>query len=328
MRILEAMVTSPPTCRSHARFFRGGQVHWEEWSSRAAHGQEEGRPVVLVHGISDSCRTWNRVAPALARRRRVYALDLPGHGRSDRHDAPYDVAWYAGVVAEWIRALGLSDFDLIGHSLGGGIAMRLLLERPGRVHRLGLVATGGLGPEVATPLRIAAVTGMLEMTAPLLMGVGTRAGMMVLGGNFDPEERRHLVQMNARPGTARAIFRTLRAAVDLKGQREHLMDHAHRLDALPPVAVYWGDRDPVIPARHAEEVHRYLEGVTVRRFAGAGHYPHREAPEIVPEILRFLDEPQVAPRVRPGVLSPRAEAEARPSLWRRIPGAGLIPDIP
>jgi pimeloyl-ACP methyl ester carboxylesterase len=316
------MAMSPTACRSLTRFFRGCDLHWQEWAPR----DEVKRPAVLVHGLSDSCRTWNHIAPALAKDRRVYALDLPGHGFSNRPDVPYEVAWYAGVVADWIRSLGLEEFDLVGHSLGGGIAMRVLLEPPGRVGRLALVSAGGLGLEVAMPLRVAAVTGMLELTAPLLMGVGTRAGMMVLGGNFDAEEQKHLARVNALPGTARALFRTLRHAVDLKGQREHLLDHAHRMAELPPVAVYWGEKDPVIPVRHADEVQRYLEGVTVRRFANVGHYPHREAvPEMLPALMRFLDEPQPAPRLRPGVRSPRAALEARPSFWRRLPGAGFAP---
>jgi pimeloyl-ACP methyl ester carboxylesterase len=316
------MTMSGTPCRSLTRFFRGCDLHWQEWAPRA----EAKRPVVLVHGLSDSCRTWSHIAPALANERRVYALDLPGHGFSNRPDVPYEIGWYAGVVSDWIRSLGLEDVDLIGHSLGGGIAMRVLLERPARVGRLGLVSAGGLGLEIAMPLRIAAVTGMLELTAPLLMGVGTRAGIMVLGGNFDPQERRHLARVNAFPGTARALFRTLRGAVDLKGQREHLLDHAHCMADLPPVAVYWGENDPVIPVRHADEVQRYLEGVTVRRFAKVGHYPHREAvSEMLPALVRFLDEPQAPPRLRPGVRSPRAVLEARTSFWRRLPGARFAP---
>nr|WP_275938748.1 alpha/beta fold hydrolase [Sorangium cellulosum] len=298
------------TCRSHVRSFPEGEVHWEEWHPPPRSGESR-RPVVLVHGLSDSCRTWNRLAPALAARRRVYALDLPGHGHSDRPEAPYTVAWYASVVADWIRALGLRDFDLIGHSFGGSIAMCVAIERPGRVHRLALVAAGGFGSEVALPLRLAAVTGVLDLAAPLLMGVGTHAGMLVLGGNFNAAERRHLARVNARPGTARALSRTLRHAIDLRGQREHLMDIAHRLPEIPPLAVYWGDRDPVIPARHAADVDRYLEGVTVRRFARAGHYPHREAvAELSPDLLRFLDEPRAPPRLRAGARAPRASAAA------------------
>ncbi|WP_437960707.1 alpha/beta fold hydrolase [Sorangium sp. So ce119] len=299
------------TCRSHVRVLSAGEIHWEEWSPPRNSGAGK-RPVVLVHGLSDSCRTWNRLAPALAAGgRRVVALDLPGHGQSARPDAPYTVAWYANVAAEWIRALGLSDFDLVGHSFGGSIAMCVAIERPGRVHRLGLVAAGGFGSEVALPLRFAAVTGLLELAAPVLMGVGTHAGMLVLGGNFNAEERRYLARVNARPGTARALSRTLRHAIDLRGQREHLMDIAHRLPEIPPLAVYWGDRDPVIPARHAADVERYLEGVPVRRFARAGHYPHREAvADLAPDLARFLDAPQPTPRLRAGARAPRAAAVA------------------
>ena len=311
-------------CRSHRRSFLGGNVFWEEWAPHAGHAHERQRPAVLVHGLADTCRTWNKIAPALARDRRLYALDLPGHGQSSRYDGPYDVSWYAGLIGQWIRSLGLSDFDLIGHSLGGGIAMRVLLELPGRVHRLALVAAGGLGLEVAAPLRLASSTGLLDLAAPVLMGLGTNAGVRVLGGNFDEMERKHLVEMNGRPGTARALFRTLRQAVDRKGQREHLLDHAHRLRALPPLAVYWGDRDPVIPVRHAELVHEYLDGAVVRRFPNVGHYPHREAvPEILSELFRFLDQPQREPRLRPGARPPRAPEDTRPSLWRRLAGARL-----
>ncbi|HSN98833.1 MAG TPA: alpha/beta fold hydrolase, partial [Candidatus Nanopelagicales bacterium] len=249
-----------------------------------------------------------------------------GHGRSSRPDAPYDAAWYAGVVAEWISDLGLEEFDMIGHSLGGGIAMHVLAKQPGRVHRLALLAPGGLGMEVALPLRLAAVTGLLNIAAPLLMGVGTRAGIMVLGGNFNGSERRHLARMNSVPGTGRALSRTLRHTLDMKGQREHFLDHAHRLPELPPMAIYWGERDPVIPVRHADEVARYLDGVHVRRFANAGHYPHREAAtELLPEILRFLEEPQAAPSVRRGARPPRALTAARPRLLlpigRKVAGA-------
>jgi pimeloyl-ACP methyl ester carboxylesterase len=308
-------------CYSRVAFLHGDDVHWEEWRSRHVKGSEPRRPVVLLHGVSDSCRTWNKLAPELAASRRVYALDLPGHGHSGRPDASYDVRWYAAVVADWIRLLGLTDFDLIGHSLGGGIAMSMLIEPPGRAHRLGLVSPGGLGREVALPVRLAAVTGVVELAAPALMGVGTHVGMLLLGGNFDASERRHLARVNARPGTARALSRTLRRGADLRGQREHLMDHVDSIGELPPMAVYWGDRDPVIPVHHAAEVGRYLEGVAVRRFPKVGHYPHREATgALVPDLLRFLDDPQPTPRVRAGAHAAGQARGARSSRQQAAPG--------
>jgi pimeloyl-ACP methyl ester carboxylesterase len=297
--------------RSHVRFVRDADLHWEEYVVPGA--RRDRRPVVLLHGLSDSCRTWNLVAPALAARRRVLALDLPGHGRSARPDAPYDAAYYARTVSAWLEALRRDDpsldaFDVVGHSLGGGVAQRLLLESAGaRMQRLALVSAGGLGTEVALPLRIAAVTGAIEITGQLLMGVGTRAGIRVLGGNFGPDERRHLATVNARPGTARALGRTLRSVVDLRGQREHLLDHAHRLARLPPLRVFWGDRDNVIPVAHAEAALRAIDGIRVHRFPRVGHYPHREAvSDFVPALISFLDEPQPQPRIRHGARSPRA----------------------
>lgn len=300
--------------RSHVRFVQSGDLHWEEyvWTG-AAKSEQSQRPLVLLHGLSDSCRTWNRVAAALSKRRRVVALDLPGHGRSGRPDATYDASFYARTVALWLELLRAENpdfdaFDVVGHSLGGGIAQRLLLESIGpRIARLGLVSAGGLGVEVALPLRLAAMSGAIELTSPYLMGVGTRAGMRVLGGDFDAEDRKHLATVNAREGTARALARTLKSALDYRGQREHLLDHAHRLDRLPPIRVFWGDKDQVIPVAHAVAVVRFVEGASIRRFARAGHYPHREAAaDFLPELVSFLDDEQPEPRVRGGVRSPRA----------------------
>jgi pimeloyl-ACP methyl ester carboxylesterase len=313
---------SNTTRRSHRSSFRGGVVHWEEWGPRGVREQTDKRPVILLHGLADTCRTWNHITPVLARDRRVYAIDLPGHGDSSRYESSYDVHWYGELVAEWIRSLDIPDFDLMGHSLGGGIAMRVLLEKPAQVHRLVLVAAGGLGLEVAMPLRLAAMTGLLDRVVPSLMGMGTHAGVRVLGGNFNADERRHLADVNARPGTARTLSRTLRGALDMKGQREHMMDYAHRMGELPPIAVYWGDDDPVLPVRHAERLHHYIEGALVRRFPNVGHYPHREAvPELLPDLFKFLDEPQQTPRFRHKAKAPRAPEESVFSFWRKFADA-------
>lgn len=310
---------SNTTRHNHRSSFRGGVLHWEEWAPRGAQEHPDRRPVVLLHGLADTCRTWNHISPILARDRRVYAIDLPGHGDSSRYESSYDVHWYGELVAEWIRSLDIPDFDLIGHSLGGGIAMRVLLEKPACVHRLVLVAAGGLGLEVAMPLRLAAMTGLLDRVIPELMGMGTHAGVRVLGGNFNADERRHLAEVNSRPGTGRTLSRTLRGALDMKGQREHMMDYAHRMGELPPIAVYWGNNDRVLPVVHAERLDNYIEGAVVRRYPNVGHYPHREAvPEMLPDLFKFLDEPQQTPRFRHKAKAPRAPEETRFSFWRKF----------
>jgi pimeloyl-ACP methyl ester carboxylesterase len=294
------------------------------------------RPLVLLHGLSDSSHTWDRVAGVLARRRRVLMPDLPGHGRSSRPDASYSIRYYAGIVARWACAAGLRDFDLVGHSLGGGVAQRMLIElhrmrasspEPEtipRVRRLGLVASGGLGREVAWLLRVAAATGALERVGQPFMGRGTRVGMRILGGDFKESDRDRLARLNERVGSARAVSRTLGASVGLDGQRLHFLDHAHEIPALPPMAIFWGDRDRVIPVSHVDHATSFLEGVTVRRFARAGHYPHRESVhEFLPALLRFLDTEQASARLRS-----REKAEGFRVVLRRLLSASSAGELP
>lgn len=302
----------------HIRTVGDCDISWLEVSPREPSSSGRGAPpLVLLHGLSDSNHTWDLVAPTLGRSRRVLMPDLPGHGRSSRPDASYSIRWYARTIASWLRSFesasggpGLGEIDLVGHSLGGGVAQRILIElnRLGKagveglpqVRRLGLVASGGLGREVAWLLRLAAATGAVERIGQPFMDRGTRLGMRILGGEFKKPDRATLGRLNDRAGTARALSRTLGASVGLGGQRPHFLDHAHELPILPPIAVFWGDRDRVIPVSHVKDATTFLEGITVRRFERAGHYPHRECvPHFVPALVEFLDKPQSPPRIKP-----------------------------
>ena len=218
----------------------GTALHWAELGS--------GRPLLLLHGLSDSHRTWRRVAHQMSQTHRVLMLDLAGHGLSGRPDSPYDLDWHAEVVGRWIDSLGLDDFDLVGHSFGGGVAQYLLLTHAERVRRLGLVAPGGLGREVGLGLRLLSLPGSEHVIQPFL-GVGTRIALRtVCRSAFSPEAARWQAWANSAPGTARAMARTVRGVIDLGGQHRHFLDRAHEVEHLPPIAVYWGERDPILPA--------------------------------------------------------------------------------
>jgi pimeloyl-ACP methyl ester carboxylesterase len=272
------------------RFFAdvgGVEIHWVEVG--------RGRPLVLLHGLTDSHRTWRRVAPALALGSRVLMPDLPGHGLSGRPDAPYDLAWYAGVMGAWMDALGLDELDLVGHSFGGGVAQYLLLEHRHRVRRLGLVASGGLGAEVGLGLRLLAVPGLLDRFGQPFLGPATRLVMRTLG-SFDADDVAWQGWVNSMPGSARALGRTVRDVVSLRGQRRHFLDHAHAIPDLPPVAVYWGERDPIIPVAHAAGFASMVEGASITRFAACGHFPHRDcAVDLARELGGFLAAPGGGP---------------------------------
>lgn len=268
----------------------------------------EGRPLVLLHGLSDSHRTWSKVAPALARTRRVLMLDLPGHGLSARPDASYALDWHAGIVAAWLDALGLDDVDLVGHSFGGGVAQWMLLEHRARIRRLALVSSGGLGRDVGFALRLASLPQVVERFGQPFMSPGTRIALNAAGGAYEPEEIARLATMNAIPGTARAFARSVRDVIDWRGQHRHFLDRAHEVGELPPVALFWGEGDTVIPIAHGSEATSVLDGSTFTRFAGCGHFPHRQEPDAFVRALEgFVD----APRAQGARLRLGASAAAR-----------------
>jgi pimeloyl-ACP methyl ester carboxylesterase len=285
-----------PSCKgigamSYARV-EGCKMHWAELG--------QGPPLVLLHGLCDSHRTWLKVAPILARTRRVFLLDLAGHGLSERPDASYALAWHARVVGAWLGALGLEDVDLVGHSYGGGVALwMMLLEHRARIRKLALVAAGGLGRDVCVPLRLASIPVVVERFGQAFMGRGTRMALNSMGGAFDAEESARLSAMNATAGTARAFARSVRDVIDWRGQHRHVLDGAGELGPLPPVALFWGDRDPVIPIAHATASASLLGGAPITRFPGCGHFPHRERPaEFAAALEAFLGAPSEAGEVR------------------------------
>jgi pimeloyl-ACP methyl ester carboxylesterase len=284
-------------------------LHWKELG--------EGRPLVLLHGLCDSHLTWSRLAPRLARGRRVLMLDLPGHGLSSRPDASYALDWQARTVAAWLDALGLDEIDLVGHSYGGGVAQWLVLLRHDRIRRLGLVSARGLGREVSPELRAAALTGALHLADPVL-GIGTHLGFHVAGGDFSAQEMAMLRWMNGRPGTGRSFARTIDDVIDWRGQRRGLFDRVHEVPELPPTVVFWGDRDRVIPVRHAVATADALQGAALYRYAGVGHFPHRQRAESMARTLTEFVDATSAPRpfVRRWLAVPREVR--RPSWARRV----------
>ena len=103
-----------------------------------------GPALLLIHGIGDRSDTWRHLIPALARDHTVIAPDLLGHGRSDKPRADYSVAAYANAMRDLLSVLGIERATVVGHSLGGGVAMQFAYQYPERCERLVLVATGGI----------------------------------------------------------------------------------------------------------------------------------------------------------------------------------------
>jgi pimeloyl-ACP methyl ester carboxylesterase len=269
-----------------------------------------GLPLVLLHGLAESHRTWRLVAPRLAGRFRVLMIDLPGHGLSARPEAPYTLPWYADTIAAWMDAIGLERAHICGHSFGGGIAQWMLLEHRSRVDRLALAAAGGLGREVGPALRLAALKAAGPVLDSPLFSSGTRLFMHWASRSFavrEARENERLARLNAAPNSGLAFRRTVSACIGLRGQHMQTWHHIHKIEALPPLALFWGERDGVIPVRHAYEAARRLENTTVTVYPQCGHSLHLEAPSHFSEDLReFLnDEGRSPARLRPASDAPK-----------------------
>ena len=126
-----------------------------------------GPVLLLIHGITSSADAWREVVPALAEHYTVVAPDLLGHGGSAKPRGDYSLGAYASGLRDLLAALGHERATVVGHSMGGGIAMQLAYQFPERVERLVLVASGGLGKEVGWVLRAATLPGA-EWVLPLL----------------------------------------------------------------------------------------------------------------------------------------------------------------
>ncbi|MBW0088413.1 alpha/beta hydrolase [Pseudonocardia sp. KRD-184] len=284
-----------------------------------------GPPLVLVHGIGDSSATWAPVLPALARRHLVIAPDLLGHGSSDKPRADYSVAAYANGVRDLLGVLGVERATLVGHSLGGGVAMQFAYQFPERTERLVLVGSGGAGPDVTPVLRAmtlpgaAAALGLLRLpTARLQVGAGV-ALLRLLGTDLGQDAPDLLRMVDALPdATARAAFiRTLRAVVDWRGQVVTMLDRCYLTRGMPTMLV-WGARDAVVPVAHAHRAHDAMPGSRLEVFPGAGHFPFHTDP------VRFVD-------LLEDFLATTAAARWSPHQWRELlrdpePGPLHAPD--
>src|SRR4051794_5829861 len=245
-----------------------------------------GGPVVLlIHGITGNAKQWDDVVPLLAERYTVVAPDLLGHGQSAKPRGDYSLGAYAASVRDLLVALGHRRATVVGHSLGGGVAMQFAYEYPPFAERLVLVSSGGLGREVHLMLRAATLPGS-EVVLPViaherLLGVGAAVGGVLgrlgLQAGTDLAEMARGYRSLADAGARQAFIHTLRAVLDVGGQRVSATDRLY-LAALLPSLIIWGAQDPLIPVEHAAVAHRGLPNSRLEVFEDAGHFPQLHDP--------------------------------------------------
>ena len=251
-----------------------------------------GPAVVLIHGMVNSSRHWEAVALRLAADHTVIAPDLIGHGDSATPRGDYSLGAHAAGIRDLLAALGIDRATMVGHSLGGGVAMQFFYQFPQRTERMVLVSSGGLGREVSPLLRGAALPGA---GALLWLAAHPRAGtaMSQLGGRLRERGLGTGVYLQAiaralqplqRAGARKAFLQTLRAVIDTHGQRVSARDRLYLLGPIPTLIV-WGGRDHTIPVSHGRRAHHAIPGSRFELLTRAAHFPHLEDPEGLAAVL-------------------------------------------
>lgn len=264
-----------------------------------------GPAVLFIHGILGSLRQWEHLIDAMDDDHRVVMPDLFGHGKSAKPFGDYSLSAHAAAMRDLLDHLGIERVTVVGHSLGGGIAMQFFYLFPERVERLVLVSSGGLGREVNLVLRSATLPGAAQVlsvvaSAPVLSRVEALGrGASKIGWKPGADVSaiwRGFSSLGDRE-SRRAFLATTRAVIDIGGQS--ISAHDHLQDALPvPTMIVWGSKDRMIPASHALSVEKELPDCRVEIFDGAGHFPHLDDPDRFARVLReFIadDGPQWRP---------------------------------
>ena len=253
--------------------------------------------ILLIHGIVGCAKQWDPVARILAEHYTVLAPDLLGHGESAKPRGDYSLGAYAASVRDLLVALGHRRATVVGHSLGGGVAMQFSYEYPPFAERLVLVASGGLGRQVHPLLRAATLPGS-ELVLPWiahgrLHGVASMVGHTLdrLGLRTGPDLAEMIRGYGSLSdaGARMAFIHTLRAVLDVTGQRVSATDRLYLAELLPSMVI-WGRQDPLIPVAHADIAHRGLPDSRLEIFEDAGHFPQLYDPFRFARILRDFIE--------------------------------------
>jgi pimeloyl-ACP methyl ester carboxylesterase len=261
-----------------------------------------GPPVVLIHGMLNSSRHWEAVALRLAEDYTVIAPDLIGHGDSTTPRGDYSLGAHAASIRDLMAAIGVERATLVGHSLGGGVAMVFFWQFPQRVERLVLVSSGGLGPEVSPMLRSAALPGasaLLWLIAHprLVEGLwdfGERLRERGSGSGVYVKAVARALRPLSGARAREAFLQSLRSVIDVRGQRVSALDRLHLLDGFPSMIV-WGERDNTIPLAHGRAAHEAVPGSRFETLPRAAHFPHIDDPEGLAAVVRdFLETSEPA----------------------------------
>ncbi len=251
-----------------------------------------GPNLVLIHGMINSSRHWEAVATQLAGSYRVIAPDLIGHGEAATPRGDYSLGAHAASIRDLLTTIGVERATIVGHSLGGGVAMQFFYQFPQRTERLALISSGGLGHEVSPLLRGAALPGsaaLLKLASrPRLVGALAAGGQRLRARGNPSGVYLQAVARALGPlqedGSRRAFLETLRSVIDVHGQRVSARDRLYLLGEMPTL-IAWGERDRTIPIAHGVEARQSIPNCRFETLPKAAHFPNLEDPGRLAAVL-------------------------------------------
>lgn len=264
----------------------------ELYGERLAYVDEgRGEVLLLLHGMAGSSQTWRSVIRPLSRNFRVVAPDLLGHGGSDKPRSDYSLGAFAVLLRDLLDELDIARATVVGHSLGGGIAMQFSYQHPEYCQRLILIDSGGLGDDVGLTLRLLSAPGA-ELIMPIIapqrvLAWGNRLGSWLHKSGIESprgEEIWSSYSSFADAAMRAAFLRTLRSVVDYRGQAVNALSRLATKTDLP-IMVIWGDQDAIIPVEHAYATKELMPGIRLEVLTGVGHFPQAERPAEVVELI-------------------------------------------
>jgi pimeloyl-ACP methyl ester carboxylesterase len=242
-----------------------------------------GDVLLLIHGMGGSSNSWSGVIPMLAKKYRVIAPDLLGHGQSDKPRGDYSVGAFAVLLRDLLDALDIPQVTVIGHSLGGGIAMQFAHQHRQYCKRIVLISSGGFGGDVGRVLRLLSLPGS-ELVLPVIASRPAVFAGNALRALMGSSNRFQASPTLSNRDNRQAFLRTLRSVVDFRGQAVSALNHLC-FNAVLPALIISGDQDRVIPVEHARAAHRTMPNSRLHIIEGVHHHPPTERPETVASLI-------------------------------------------
>ena len=248
---------------------------------------------LFIHGLAGSLEHWYKLVPELVQHYHLITLDLPGFGLSEKPSVIYSADFYMQFLQNFMMKLQLRDVTLVGHSFGGGLALKFALELPHAVHRLILISNAGFSQKLSLFLRLLTIPGLRRMLT-IINRTSVNMGLKMIVYDKRHIEKHFVDRMYdlfKLPEFHRAFFSTLAQSANCFGAKLALYQSIN--NALThlriPTLVFWGDSDPILPFSWQQQSLQRLPCMTLRLLPKCGHLPYLEYPDIVGnEVRRFI----------------------------------------